>query len=132
VVAVIGGPMEVIMVLLLEDAVLGSIPGNINERERLAHFRNGHAPLDARVSLEVRRRSTMRPCFPVCRSIEGSLVSVASSVRPPAITEIPLLFISAKAALPLSSAWRWFLCRIAITIILTCGMALANCSGKFR
>src|SRR5580700_3295685 len=44
--------------------------------------------------------------------------------------ELPPAFISAIAALPLSSARPWSLCRMAITIVLTCGMARFNFSGR--
>src|ERR1019366_5758785 len=81
VIAVIGGPVEVAMVVLLRDRILCPIPRNVDKCECLAHGQS-HFPLGTRMP-----------------------------------------FISARAVLPLSRARVWSLCRIAITIVLTCGMA---------
>jgi hypothetical protein len=97
------------MARIVGDRILCPIPCNIDERERLSQWQS-QIPLAARVSA-------------------ASLVSVADSVRP---TEITAQFISAQAALPLSRAWSWSLCRIAMTIVLTCGIEVANRSGRLR
>jgi hypothetical protein len=58
------------------------------------------------------------------------LLSAFASVGQASDTERLTPFISASAALPLSTAVARSLCRIALTIALACGMARFNFSGR--
>src|ERR1017187_9002909 len=86
--------------------------------------------LDTRIC----RPSTGRRCFPLgfacCRTTAAPLLSVVAVVRLPEGIEGLGPFISARAALPLSSARVLFLFRISIPIVLTFGFALFRFSAK--
>ena len=89
VIAVIGGPVKLVMEILVPDGILCLIPGDVDECKGLAH--------------------------------QLSRFPLPAGMGP---------FISARAALPLSSARGWSRCRMAITIVLTCGMARFSLSGR--
>src|ERR1019366_2194397 len=91
------------------------MPGHVDERERLAHWQS-QFPVATRQRFGEFRSLTTGRCLPV-----GSSCCATSTP-----------FISARAALPLSTAvvrsFRW----IALTIALTCGMARLNTTKSGR